>query len=83
MAGGFPFMPATFGDVSGDPLLGFARHVDKDFEVIETERGSVALGAGLILERPGEGRCEERTLLVDILPDGRFEAGASGAPRRW
>ena len=36
-----------------------------------------ARSAGLILERPREGRCEERTLLADILPDRRFDAAAS------
>ena len=32
---------------------------------------------GLIFEWAGEGRCEERTLLTDILPDRRFNVAAS------
>ena len=31
----------------------------------------------MILERAGEGRREERTLLADILPDRRFDVAAS------
>ena len=53
------------------------RHVYKGFEVIETERSPVAPGPGLIFERPSEGRCEERTLLADILPDRRSDVAAS------
>ena len=53
------------------------RHADKGLKVIETERGPIAPGAGLVLERAGEGRCEERTLLADILPDRRFDVGTS------
>jgi hypothetical protein len=64
-------------DVSGDPLLGLTRNADKGLKVIETERGPIAPLPGLILERPREGRCEERTLLADILPDGRFDVAAS------
>jgi hypothetical protein len=63
--------------VSGDPLLGLTRKADKGFEVIETERSPVAPRSGLILERPGEGRCEERTLLAAILPDRRLDVAAS------
>ena len=63
--------------MSGDPLLGITRDGDKGFEVIETERGPIAPRAGLILERPREGRCEERTLLADILPDRGFDVAAS------
>jgi|CXWL01.1.fsa_nt_gi hypothetical protein len=48
--------------VSGDPLLGVTRDGDKGFEVIETKRIPIAPGAGLILERSREGRCEERTM---------------------
>ena len=34
MVGGFPLMPSTYKGVSGDPLLGVTRNVDKDFEVM-------------------------------------------------
>ncbi len=50
--------------MSGDPLLGFTRDSEKGFEVIETERRPVAPRSGLILERAGDGRCEERTMLA-------------------
>ena len=63
--------------VSGDPLLGLTRHGDKGLKVIETKRGPVAPRYGLIFERPRKCRCEERTLLADILPDRRFDAAAS------
>jgi hypothetical protein len=33
--------------------------------------------AGLIFERPREGRCEERTFLAHILPDRGFDVSAS------
>ena len=46
-------------------------------EVVKTERRPIAPGAGLILKRPGEGRCEERALLTDILPDRGFDVAAS------
>ena len=70
-------MPSSFEGVSGDPLLGVAREGDKGFEVIETERCPIAPRSGLILERAREGRCEERTLLADILSNRRFDAAAS------
>ena len=54
--------------VSGDPLPGITRDGDKRLKVIQTERSPVAPRAGLVLERSGEGRREERTLLTDILP---------------
>ena len=54
--------------MSGNPLLGVTRDGDKGLKVIETERGPMAPCSGLILERPGEGRCEEWTLLADNLP---------------
>ena len=47
------------------------------FEVIETERSPVMPTSGLILERAGESRREERTPLADLLPDGRFDVAAS------
>jgi len=49
---------------SGNPLLGLTRDVDKGFEVIETERSAIEPRSGLILERPREGRCEERFSLT-------------------
>ena len=63
--------------MSGNPILGVTHDSDKGFEVIETERSPVAPLPGLILEWTGEGRCEERTFLADILPDRRFDAASS------
>ncbi len=40
---------ATLQDMSGNPLLGLTRDVDKGFEIIETERSPVAPGPRLIL----------------------------------
>jgi hypothetical protein len=54
--------------VSGDPLLGLPRDGDKGFEVIETKRYSIAPRSGLILERPREGRREERSFLAITVP---------------
>ncbi|HJS67442.1 MAG TPA: tyrosine-type recombinase/integrase [Nitrospiraceae bacterium] len=71
-------MPSTFEHVSGgDPLLGLTRDGDKRLKVIETERDPIAPRPGLIPEWAGEGRCEKRPLLDDILPDGRFDVAAS------
>jgi hypothetical protein len=43
----------------------FASHDSHErLQVVETERGAVAPGTGLILEWSGEGRCEERALLA-------------------
>ena len=63
--------------MSGDPLLGFMSNGHKSLKVIETEGSSVAPGAGLILERPREGRCEERSFLTDILPDRGLNVAAA------
>ena len=63
--------------MSGNPLLRITRNGDKSLKVIQTERGPIASHFGLILERAGEGRGEERTLLADILPDGRFDVATS------
>ncbi|MBY0247491.1 MAG: hypothetical protein K2Q17_07475 [Nitrospiraceae bacterium] len=63
--------------MSGNPLLGVTRDTDKGFEVIEIERSPVAPCSGLILERAGEGRCEEQIILADILPDRRFDVAGS------
>src|SRR5512140_2206807 len=76
-AGDFPLMHSTFEGVSGNPLLGLTGYREKSLKVIETERGPIAPFPGLILERPREGRREERTLFADILPDRRFDAAAS------
>jgi hypothetical protein len=67
--------------MSSNPLLGITRDSEKGIEVIETERSPIVPGPGLIFERPSEGRCEERTLLADILPDGRFDVAASQCVR--
>src|SRR5437016_8675328 len=69
--------------MSGNPLLGITRDGDKRLKVIETERSPIAPGPGLILERPREGRCEERTLLAGVLPDCRFDVAASQRVRRF
>jgi hypothetical protein len=63
--------------MSGNPILGVTRHGEQGLKVVETERSPVAPRPGLILERAGEGRREERTLLADILPDRRFDVAAS------
>ena len=70
-------MPSTFEHVSGNPLLRLTRDGDKGLKVIKTERSPVAPRSGLILERAGEGRCEERTILAAILPDRGFDVAAS------
>ena len=75
--GGFPWNTLSASRLSGNPLLGVTGDGDKRFEVIETERGAIAPGAGLILERTGEGRREERALLAGVLPDRRLDAAAS------
>lgn len=63
--------------MSGDPLLGLKGNVHERFEVIKTERGAVAPGAGLILERARKGRREERTILAGILPDRGLDVATS------
>ena len=68
--------------VSGHPFLCLKGDVHERLQVAETERGAVAPGAGLILERPGEGRCEERPLLADVLPDRGLDVATSQRGRR-
>jgi len=63
--------------MSGNPLLRLTRDGDKGLKVTETKRSPIAPRARLILERPREGRREERALLTDILPDRRFDVAAS------
>ena len=63
--------------VSRHPLLSLTRDGEKRLKVIETERGAIAPFPRLILEWAGEGRCEERTFLADILPDRRLDGAAS------
>ncbi len=63
--------------MSGHPFLGLTRNGEQRLKVIETERCSVAPCSGLSLERPGEGRCEERTFLAAVLPDGGLDVAAS------
>ena len=43
--------------------------IHERLQIIETKRGAVAPGTGLILERWGKGRCKERALLAHSLPD--------------
>ncbi len=49
----------------------------KCLQVVETERSAVLPFTGLILERPGEGRGEERSLLAGVLPDRRLDVPTS------
>jgi len=63
--------------MSSHLLLSLTGHGEQCLKVIETERGPIAPRARLILERPGEGRCEERTVLAAILPDRRLDVAAS------
>jgi len=63
--------------MSVDPLLRLEGDIHEGLQVVETERGTVAPGAELILERSGEGRREERALLADVLPDGRLDVPTS------
>ena len=58
------------------PLLGLTRDGHKGSEFTDLERGSIAPHAGLIFERVGEGRREERTFLAEILPDRCFDVAA-------
>jgi hypothetical protein len=63
--------------MSGDPLFCFICNGEQCIEVIETVRSAVAPCAGLILEWPGEGRCEERSLFAVILPDRGLDIAAA------
>jgi len=63
--------------MSSHPLLGLKGNIHERLQVVETERGAVAPCAGLIHDRSGKGRREERALLADILPDGRFDVPTS------
>ena len=63
--------------MSRNPLLRFKGDVHERLEVVKTERSPVAPGAGLILERARESRCEERSFLADILPDRGFDIAAA------
>lgn len=63
--------------MSGHPLLGLKRHIHQCLQVIEPERGPIAPHPGLILQRAGEGRGEEGTLLAGALPDRRLDVAAS------
>jgi len=63
--------------MSRHPLLGRTRNGEQRLKVIEAERGAVAPFPGLILEWPGEGRREERTLVAGVLPNRRFDVAAS------
>lgn len=63
--------------MSGNPFLGLIGHGEQRLQVIETERGAIAPHSGLILERPREGRGEERSPLAGVLPDRRFDVPTS------
>jgi hypothetical protein len=55
--------------VSGHPLLCLKGDIHEGLEVVETERSAVVPGTGLILEWARKRRCEERTILSDVLSD--------------
>jgi hypothetical protein len=63
--------------MSGDPLFGLERHIHQRLQIVDTERGTVTPGTGLILEWAKKGGCEERALLADILPDRRLDVATS------
>ena len=69
-------------DMSGHPQLGLKGDIHQRLQVVEAARGAVAPGAGSILEWPRKGRCEERSLLADILPDRRLAVATSQRGRR-
>ena len=69
--------------MSRNPLLRFKGDVHERLEVVKTERSPVAPGAGLILERARESRCEERSLLAAILPDRGLDVAASQRVSRF
>lgn len=69
--------------MSGNPLLGLKGDVHERLEIVETEGRAIAPFAGLILERPGEGRYEERSFLADILPDRGLDVAASQRMSRF
>ena len=62
--------------VSGDPVVRLKGDIHKRLQVVEPERGAIALGTRLILERSGGGHCKEQSLLADILSDNRSDASA-------
>jgi len=82
MARGFPRKRSALQFVSGDPLLRLKGDIHERLQVIETERGAVVPGTGLILKRARKGRGEEWSVLAHILPDRRFDVAASERGRR-
>ena len=60
--------------MKGNPTLGLTRYSEKGLKVIEVKRGPIAPLSGLIREWPRKGRCEEQTLLADILPSRHVAA---------
>jgi len=63
--------------MSIDPLLRLKGDIHQGLEIVKTERGAVVPGTSLILERARKGRCEERALLADVLPDRRLDVPTS------
>ena len=63
--------------MSSNPLLSLLGDGKQSLKVAKTEGCAVAVCAGLILERPREGRCGERSFFTDILPDGGLHVAAS------
>ena len=52
--------------MSGDPIFGFTGQGEQSFKVIQTDRSPNAPYPGLILQSPGEGRRNERSVLADL-----------------
>ena len=63
--------------MSSDPLLRLKGDIHERLKVIETKRGAIAPGAGLIFEWARKGRREERALLAHILPDRGLDVPTS------
>jgi len=63
--------------MTGNALFRFMSNGDQSRKVIETEGSPIAPCARLVFERPTEGRCEERSVLTDILPDRGFDVAAA------
>ena len=82
MPGSLPRNRSALQGMSVDPLLRLKGDIHEGLQVVETERGAVVPGTGLILERARKGRREERSLLTDVLPDRGLDVAASQRRRR-
>ena len=63
--------------MGGDPFLCFDRNGEQSLQVVKTERHGISLDAGLILERVGKSRGEERAFLAHVLSDRGFDVPAA------